>query len=441
MAKIELSLNVHYLPEWNAWHGIRELIQNGRDAAIQFDAPLTVDHTASNYLVITNRGTQLPHEVLLLGTTTKADDTTTIGKFGEGLKLGVLALVRAGHSVLIQSGDENWRPFIERSDKFKADVLKFEITKSQRSTSTSEVRIKVGGVTKEIWRELRDRFLFLVDFKPNERVEVSSGQLLLGERFRGKVFVKGIFVQDRASAFGYDFCDATVDRDRKMIGSWDLEYLTSKVWREASVKRPDLMPTFLDLCERNDADVAYLKHTSDIPDEAISSAVEQFQTRHGADAVPVKTLAESADIEHLGKRGVVVSESLSALLTKKLGDIEQVKKDLASEATKFYGWHELADAEKATLTWAVERVAKAAKIDGLLNNVDVVDFRSGTLLGQFKAGRYLLAKKELHSREEVLATLIHEVAHNNGGDGDKGHVAAIEMLWTAVVREILGSGS
>lgn len=452
MPKIELTLNVNYLPSWGAWEGVRELIQNARDAEIQFDAPMTIERTTSDYLVIENRGTTLPHEVLLLGTTSKADDTSTIGKFGEGLKLGVLALVRSGHEVRIQTGDENWTPYIERSERFKADVLKFDITKRRGDIETDIVRVKVGGVTKEIWATLKERFLFVAKLKDKDAIETSHGRLLLAGRFRGKIFVKGIFVQDRAeSSYGYDFHDADIDRDRKMVASWDLRAKTSRIWREASVTRPDLLNIFLDLCEKKDPDVEHISYLSDMPQQVIDAAAARFTGRHGDKAIPVKNLAESKDIEHLGRHGVIVSESLSALLAKKLGDTYTIKKQLATEAERFYAWGELTEDERSNVKWAIDLLNDALDGDVVdagkedepafdFNKVDIVDFRSSGTLGQRKDGRYLIARGECRTGEDFLATLIHEVAHDKGGDGDHSHIAQLESLWTKVVRTLRRRG-
>ena len=37
MSKIELSINVAYLPEWGVWEGLRELVQNGKDGGKRDD--------------------------------------------------------------------------------------------------------------------------------------------------------------------------------------------------------------------------------------------------------------------------------------------------------------------------------------------------------------------------------------------------------------------
>src|SRR3970040_1423187 len=111
--KLELSIKTDYLPEWGTWHGIRELVQNGRDAEIQFDAPLKITHQGQT-LRIENVSVTLPHEALLFGHTTKTDRGDLAGQGGEGLKLGVLALVRGGQPVTIHSGNEVWKPTIAR---------------------------------------------------------------------------------------------------------------------------------------------------------------------------------------------------------------------------------------------------------------------------------------------------------------------------------------
>lgn len=139
--KVELTIKVDYLPKWGALEGLRELIQNGKDAETEFRAPLEVRHRKdTNVLVIENDGCTIPHEALLFGHTSKLGRSGMIGKFGEGLKLGVLALVRAGHTVRIRSGSEVWIPKIERSEKFNADVLTVTIEKGAPKRIASRSR-------------------------------------------------------------------------------------------------------------------------------------------------------------------------------------------------------------------------------------------------------------------------------------------------------------
>ena len=77
--RYELSINVNYVPNWSITDGIRELLQNAKDAEVEFDAKMSVEHVARvragkklGTLIICNEGCTLSKEALLLGTTSKA---------------------------------------------------------------------------------------------------------------------------------------------------------------------------------------------------------------------------------------------------------------------------------------------------------------------------------------------------------------------------------
>ena len=440
--KLELTIKTTYMPNWGIWEGIRELVQNGRDAEVEHDAPLTVRHRReSDTLVIENLGTTLPHEALLLGHTSKLDRPDLIGKFGEGLKLGVLALVRAGCPVKIRSGSEVWVPSIQRSEKFQADVLVFDIQKGRKDES--RVAVEIGCVSAEAWKKMQDMFLFLRDtIGDDEMVRTPNGSLLLAERFHGKVFVKGIFVSnDPRLSYGYDFVDADIDRDRRMLSKYDLNYRTQAVWREAIGRRPDLVENFSKLLDRESADVEGFDdwNAGYLPEPAKQAIVEQFKTRHGDDALPVASLSESAEIEHLGKKGIVCPKPLKAILERELGNVASNKAKLREEVVKTYGWHDLDLAERENLKSAIALVNGVEKVS--LDDVDVADFRDEAIRGMHKDGRELLAKKILADRNLTLRVLVHEVAHRNGGDGEKGHVSNIERIWSGIVAGLLATGA
>lgn len=430
--KLELTIKTDYLPTWGVWEGIRELVQNGRDAETEFQAPLKVTHQGQT-LRIENEGCTLPHEALLLGHTSKSDRGDMIGKFGEGLKLGILALVRAGRPVKIRSGAEVWTPTIMKSDKFNANVLAFDIQNGREPKS--RVRVEIGGVTEVEWEEMRNKFLFLAKTRKNDVVDTDDGSLLMGEAHVGKVFVKGIFVQTSPKLlYGYNFDNVTVDRDRKMINSWDVEYSTQRIWRGALSRRPDLFREFMTLIEQGKDDVKGLDTYAAgwMPESAIEKAQERFLKQFGDDAFPVANINESSDVEHLGKRGVVVSDQMRALLTKTMGDLAGLKVKLAAEAIKVYSYGDLTDAERQNLDSARKLLLDAGVADEVV--LDIVDFRSDGLQGLYRGDQPIqLARKLLVDSNETLATMIHEVSHAHGGDGDKGHVAAIEHNWTRVV--------
>ena len=435
--KVELSIKSDYFPEWGASEGLRELLANARDAVKELGASMDVRYRKeTGTLVIENDGATLPHEALLLGHTTKLGKSGVIGRFGEGLKGGVLALVRAGHEIKIRSGAEVWVPKIERSDKFDAKVLVFYVHTGREPKD--RVSIEIGNVHPDTYDQLGDHFLFLGKIKDSERVETSSGTLLLADRFNGKLFVKGIYVQrEDEFSYGYDLSDAEIDRDRKMLARYDVNFRVSQIWQRALVTRPDLLDPFSALLAQQRGDLDGInQYNAPLLDDATKTAVAaDFVKRHGSDALPVSQLAESQEVAHLGKRGIVCSGPLRLILEQTLGSVADNKIKLAAEVVKTYGWHELSDAEQENLKRAIRMVNAAEPLT--LGDVDVVDCRDPNLRGLFKDGRVLLTKKILVTRDLALRVCVHEAAHKAGGDdGEKSHVANIERIWSTIVGEL-----
>lgn len=440
MAKFELSINVKYLPEWGVWEGIRELIQNGRDAEVEHNAELTVDWK-NGTLRIENEGATLSREALLFGTTSKMGRADLIGKFGEGLKLGALALVRAGRSVKIRSADEVWTPAIARSEKLNAEVLMFDIKSGNEAKQ--RVRIEIGGVTETEWTEYRSRFLFLADkrYSANDVVSTSAGKLLLHARNAGKVYNKGIFVTySNKLRYGYDLPDIELDRDRKMVNHMDLTRATANVWTRAVNVRPDLFESYYEMV----SDFA-------MPDDVTESdywtsdyslqqkVAERFTKQFGDKALPVTSTESSGDIEHYGMKGIVVTKQIESLLRNTVGTVESVKRKLATETTKIYALHELTSVERKNfqaakgLLW--QGMPTLTDEIAIASRIDIVDFRSPTLEGLHHGdtNRISIARKTLQTVETALEVLVHEFAHDHGSDGSKGHVARIEHTWRHIV--------
>jgi hypothetical protein len=439
--KFELTIKADYLPTWGTYEGLRELLQNGQDAQTEFSAPLTVKHRKdTSTLVIENEGCVLPHESLLLGHTSKSDRADLIGKFGEGLKLGLLALVREGHALKIRSGGEVWVPTIQRSEKFQADVLTFDIWKGREPKQ--RVAIEVGGIEEEEWLSMKDKFLFLVTLSDNERVTTHSGSLLLGDRFSGKLYVKGIFVADDAKLkYGYDLTDADLDRDRKMIEKYSLQYKTNSIWREAAATRPDLIGNFKKLLSQEAADVEGVDdyNVRYIADDIKKAVANEFLTQHGDDALPVSTFGESQELAHLGRKGVIVPRSLRVVLEQTLGSVETNKYKLREEVKVRHAWDDLDIYEGLHIQRAIEMVACIETLD--MHDIEVVDFGDKGIRGMYKTDekgnkRILLSREILKDRDLTLRVLIHEMSHRSGLDGEKNHVARIEAVWSAIVANM-----
>lgn len=440
--KIELSIASDYLPEWGLQEGLRELVQNAKDAETEHLGSMTTKYE-SGTVYIENIGARIPHRALLTGHTTKKDRDDLIGKFGEGLKFGLLALTREGYKTKIRSGSEVWIPSIEKSPRFGVDVLFVDIQKGR--ADKDRVCVEIPGVAESDWESLVHRVLFLQDFSGDARIETTAGTLLTDPKFKGCLYVKGIYVeQDTDLNYGYDYKDASVDRDRKMVSAFDKKWYNARIWQQAASQRPDLFEKFFALVADDSDDIEGIVEygASGLSDKVVEEVAARFKTQFGACAVPVENIEQSRDIEHLGKRGVVVNKSLRGIVERKTGNVHQVTKNLRQEITDTYSWHELSREEQSNLEVAVKyiRIGTEDK-EFALAAIELVDFRSESIMGQFKDGKYILAKKCLADRDYVLQVLVHEVAHNHGGDGDHGHVSAIERIWSGIVKHLRGTNT
>ena len=434
MPRIELSIKTTYLPEWRTAEGIRELVQNAKDAETEFNAPMKIYHTG-NALRISNDGVVLPHEALLLGHTTKVDRQDMIGHFGEGLKLGVLALVRAGHVVKILSGEEIWKPLLVRSTNFQAEVLAFDISKGK---SCGGVVVEVNKIPLSEWKEMRKSFLFLMDEIDSVRIE-DYGDILLDPDMRGKLYVKGIFVQHETKLnFGYNLLNAPTDRDRKVIAQYELGWRLATIWSRAISGRPDLAGKLYDMLASEATDTESMSHhsISNMSLEAREKLIKIFTDAFGEDAVPVSNIMESKDIGHLGRIGIVLPRNLASILQSLMGldgGVEALTRKLGAEVIKRHSWNDLIEVEQCNLEEVIEIIGWVGEVIPMAN-LEIATFRSPKQLGLWSRGKIVISKSVLNDKAQTLLTLIHEYAHHlsEKGDGDKSHIAHIERIWAGI---------
>lgn len=441
MTRYELSIKASYVSNWGLYPAIREFVQNSRDAEIQFGAPMTVKFSErtrkkSNVgvLVIHNQGCTLPKESLLLGHTTKADDSRTIGQWGEGYKLASLALLRLGLEVKIRNGSEVWVPRIVHSEKYNAEVLAFDVTKGNKNES--RVQFEVIGIDKADWEDIRKKFLFLEQYP--ESVEVFGGHVLTDSRCQGQLFVKGMFVAQTQSHFGYDFKEADIDRDRRMINEFTSK--TSDLLAMA-VNKGELASQVFSLMQEGAEEASYISHWR-LDDNARETIAKEFQ-RANPGVIPVETLAEKQELESFGKKAQQVSWNMRSILEGHLGKAGDHLQQLRRSDKKQYALNELTQTERDNFRFIVSMVGRACQKLGevvkTLAEVLVVDFAKEDRIGAYdpNTGNIRLARSILENKPRALYTLIHEVAHTHGGDGVRSHEEAIGKIMEKILEELL----
>ena len=451
--KYQLTIDASYLPNWGIQEGLRELLQNARDAEVQHGAKLSVEFKKrrvmgreTGAIVITNEGCTMPLKALLIGHTTKAGDSETIGQFGEGLKFGMLVLLRGGMNIKIRNGGEVWIPMIERHADFDSDVLAVEVSSGRKDSD--RVSFEIIGVSKENYEECVSRCLWLREMNESTCHKFTSGSLLTEPKEAGRIYVKGLFVcRDDKLTYGFDFRDADIDRDRRMLSDKDSlsqQVIAAALNKESTFKI--IAPTVFEMLEEGHEIGNYIRWS--LSPDAISGLHDNFEEKYGVGAIPCDSEVEAQELGHFGKKGVVVHRHLKRVVEVQTGTAAEVIKKLRLGDKVRYDLSELEGSEAKALQVACSYVVQAqldiGEVEPIgLDNVLVVDFHKDTLKGTYThdAKTVRIARRVLSDLPDTIAVIVHEVAHKYGKDGDTGHEAAEMRLFREIMRRMMNAQS
>lgn len=445
MKRYELSLKAGYLPNWDLWSGIRELVQNARDAELQDGAKMTVEHchrqrakTAVGTLIICNEGTTIPLEAFLIGHTSKYGRSDLMGKYGEGLKFGILALLRLGLDIKIRNGDQTWNPVIVQSKDYDAEVLAFDVASGNRFEN--RVQIEVVGITSEEWEKIQKRFLFINQPHPISVIKVSGGKILMSPEHQGSLFIKGMFVCKSDSLFyGYDVDDADIDRDRRMVSN--ISAVTGRLL-SAAITAGKLTDKVYSLLHDGSPEVSSI-YGYTLSEDAQAAIVDAFHKQYGKTSIAVESDDQITELGHLGVRGVRLPYNLQNILSTRLGSAKTNIAKLKMNARHIFQRSDLTEYELDNLNQAQELLRTALATNNfavdLTERLYIVEFSDPKLYGTYTSDERTirLARHRLQKVSHILCTLIHEAAHQAGPDGSKQHEMAISNLTETVFSLLL----
>jgi hypothetical protein len=223
MRTIELPLSRNYVRDWGLKEAVRELIQNALDS----HSPMQYAFHGDS-LIITNRDVVLDPKTLILGNTSKADDDSKIGKFGEGYKIALLVLAREGYKVTMRNGQEDWIPSMRHSDTYGGEVLHIDMFPVD-TDGTDRLEFRIPELTNTESNEIYDSCLH---FQPemDDAIQTPRGRILPDRP--NKLYVRGLYVCDTELNYGYDINPEYLhlDRDRMSVSDFDLQQQTKEMW-------------------------------------------------------------------------------------------------------------------------------------------------------------------------------------------------------------------
>ena len=271
---INTWISKNYCRHWGLHEGLRELLcnqydgicdsikkekvepekmENGTDYLFCDSNNKDIIYGGINYdkekqtLMIWNNGSLAASNLLLGGTKDIQNSVDIIGRFGEGMKLSALSLIRENSKRNKKDNDTQlniytegkiWRFKIQETVGFKNKdgaeqlCLHWKCENYPKPEYTNKVVCEIIGISEEEWRAEQDNYLWLthreigaiqVYEEGKEKInENLVGEVLCDKFFRRKIFVKEVFINytgkeiDMTSYFGFNV-DIDLDRDRNSV--------------------------------------------------------------------------------------------------------------------------------------------------------------------------------------------------------------------------------
>lgn len=334
MSKYELSMTPGYAPDWTVVDAIREIFQNALDQETQVpDNKMSVNYDEeTEVLTISNKNSVLEPSSLLLGATTKADDDSTIGQFGEGYKMATLVLMREGLELTIYNYGKNeiWQPRFIKSRRYgKQQVLAFETSRAE-SFIKAYKHNKLTFVVKHVDQEMYDKVVRSNLHLDNvyTSIDTEKGQILLDERMKHRLYVNGLYISTCNDVeYGYNFKpkELKLGRDRKLLDAFDVRWKASSMW--ALTKEYNRIEEMLNNGVR---DVEYINHSGygSTVQQVSQQLADNFVKQYTDKAVPISSERERALalIEKPDCIPVIVkNEAVKEMLKRKIKQVEEIE--------------------------------------------------------------------------------------------------------------------
>ena len=328
--KVTLSLSIDYLKHWTLNMALRELFQNAIDRQAQGEEyKMTwLYNPETSILVIKNRNTVIKRQSLALGKTSKDDDSTALGQFGEGYKLAMLILARNKHLVEVINGDELWTAGFSYSEMFETDMLYVMISKLSNKKVNHDIEFHVNGITQEEFDAYKMENLYLQ--RDYGKIDTENCEILTDSVNNGKIFIGGLYIcpYHGNTLYGYNFEVGIfqLGRDRQMIDGYDASWQASKAVTDAILTKKEVLEQVIQAREVKMEDTRFLAQNAN---DVLTNAFWEVFSKEYPDCLPIKY---SFDADELSKKYFdfkfhVVGEKQYDILVKSDG-YEKLRKSL-----------------------------------------------------------------------------------------------------------------
>lgn len=167
-----------------------------------------------------------------------------------------------------------------------------------------------------MFEELR-KYFPCIDDSYGKTIKTANGYILLDPKFKGKMFVSGLYIQDDSSfEFGYNFNadEVDLDRDRKAINYYKLRELTA----QAAITVEECNDRIYKNILKRSVDTLDIADVIDqMSDDFGKEFVRKFYAENELDDdVVVATPSVSKELERQGYKTFNSNESVSRIISK-----------------------------------------------------------------------------------------------------------------------------
>lgn len=232
---------------WNEWEVVREVVQNALDAT----GTVSIEKTTDG-LLITDKGKGFNALNLLMGTTSKSKCER--GRFGEGLKIAMLAALNLNYQVDIVTDSMHiipqWKT-LEIEEPATGEIVKAEIMvfKYSKISPVGGTRVLIKGYTGNTYLdrfnlEYNKKIVFKRDTDTCDDKQYPS--YMIDEPMK-RIYVRNIYVQDievkinqqtqkavNKALYSYDLFNVTLSTDRNIPNTFDIHDQIGKLWSRVS---------------------------------------------------------------------------------------------------------------------------------------------------------------------------------------------------------------
>ena len=200
--------------DWSMVSALREILANMLDTKSEYKFEYS-----DGVGTISDTGCGLPKQAFVIGASTKTNDNTSIGTYGEGLKMALITSLRNERRISISTKGYGAEVTSIFSNEYNTNLMRVIFNDNSYEDGTS---IKVE-CTEEEWNDAIDLFL---QFK--EGYQKIDNNLFLPS---GYVCILGLKTEEKPNLlFSYDLNDKTItNRDRNTVKSRKLKSNMEKI--------------------------------------------------------------------------------------------------------------------------------------------------------------------------------------------------------------------